>query len=92
MAGINKKKGRTAYKNVKKLEKTLKQQLKDYATTINEMNANVWYGGARSGRWYTAANTAYKGDVKFVNKIGNTQKLIKKILDNLDTTTGGTSS
>ena len=92
MAGINKKKLNTAIKEGKKALNDLEKQLADYSKLVNEMNANIWYGGARSGRWYTAADKAYKADYKFCNNIRTMHKTLKGIQNTLEKGTGGSSS
>ena len=89
MAGINKKKLKAAIKEGKTAMDKLETQLAEYSKLVNEMNANIWYGGARSGRWYTAADKAYKADYKFCNNIKTMHKTLKGIRNTLDQKTSG---
>ena len=88
MAGINKKKLKTAIKEGKTAMNKLETQLAEYSKLVNEMNANIWYGGARSGRWYAAADKAYKADYKFCSNIEKMHTTLKGIRDTLDQKTG----
>ena len=82
--GVTKSMVKTARAGVNKELKVLHTSLNNMKKQIELLNSSVWNGGSAANKWYDSANSAYKKDLKFYNKIINIQNEMKDIEDKLE--------
>ncbi len=68
-SGINSKAAKKAYNDLGTYLNSLVNHLNKLVTDVQELNKNVWYGGAKANSWYTNLNNRYNNVYKYCNGI-----------------------